>query len=236
MARKKVVDPEKRSQILRLRGEGKSVRVIATEVGVSTGTVSAVINSPTPELDDIDDIDHRLQEIKEEESRLKAETEALQKQRYDKFVSVDGTVTYDLDMENYFNECRIFINIDGRKQLLYEGSLYNESPRSYDMTDVPEKYKNEFVTVWHRARAEKKSLEKKKQEQMEHDTQEYNKSLNELLGVLSLSKMPENNKNKIIRTLLKVFHPDALGQKVTITNDDPDIIKDILQLKNAWGV
>ena len=246
MARQKVIDSSKRSQILRLRAEGKSVRAIAAEVGVSTGTVSAVINSPTPELDDIDDIDRRLQEIREAEEKLKAETEDLQKQRFDKFVGLDGTITYEVDLDQVLKECRIYIMIDGRKQVLYEGSIYKDDPNEYTMKAVPQKYKKDFITVWHKAKEEYDYLNRIKEERWrqafedtQKTTEEYAKifqKMQEIVKNSDLSGISEENKRKIIRTLLKIFHPDAFGQKVTIANDDPDIIKDILQLKNAWGV
>ena len=184
--------------------------------------------SITPEQKIIE-FDNRMNEIDKEISSLRTERELLMRRRSSLFEALDIPCELKYEFIESVSpidsrDCRFYIEIDGYKQVFVECSVLFETPFATYTSQVPEKYKNDFLMLYKKAYFEEK----------EH----YNRTFTEWYeknGRNNEAKLTnDSNKDKefykkCFRILAKNFHPD---------NGDGNIedMQCLNQLKVMWGI
>lgn len=184
--------------------------------------------SITPEQKIIE-FDNRMNEIDREISSLRTERESLMRRRSSLFESLDIPCELKYEFIESVSpidsrDCRFYIEIDDHKQIFVECSVFSETPFAIYTSQVPEKYKNDFLMLWKKAYLEEK----------EH----YNRAFTEWYeknGKNNETKLTkDSNKDKefykkCFRILAKNFHPD---------NGDGNMedMQCLNQLKVMWGI
>ena len=163
--------------------------------------------SITPEQKIIE-FDNRMNEIDREILSLRNERESLMRRRSSLFESLDISCELKYEFIESVSpidsrDCRFYIEIDGQKQIFVECSVFSETPFAIYTSQVPEKYKNDFLMLWKKAHLEEK----------EH----YNRAFTEWYEKNGKNNEPkltnDSNKDKefykkCFRILAKNFHPD----------------------------
>lgn len=184
--------------------------------------------SITPEQKIIE-FDNRMDEIDKEISSLQTERESLMRRRTSLFESLDIPCELKYEFIESVSpidsrDCRFYIEIDGHKQVFVECGVSFETPFAAYTSQVPEKYKNDFIMLYRKAHFEEE----------EH----FNRTFKEWY-----KKHGKNNETKLtddadkdkdfykrcFRILAKSFHPD---------NGDGNMedMQCLNQLKVMWGI
>ncbi len=184
--------------------------------------------SITPEQKIIE-FDNRMNEIDREISSLRTERETLMRRRSMMFESLDipCELKYEFvesDSPIDSRDCRFYIEIDGHKQVFVECSVSFETPFATYTSQVPEKYKNDFLMLYKKAYFEEKEHYNRvfKEWYEKHVKNKETKLTNDT------GKDKEFYK-KCFRILAKNFHPD---------NEDGNMedMQCLNQLKVMWGI
>lgn len=205
---------------------------------ISVDKAYQMIKNPEPKekepitpVQKIIECDNRMNEIDKEISSLKTERNALMRKRSILFESfnIPCELKYEFVEKDKFGLCRdcvFYIEIEGRKQILANVSVYNdESPLdswSFIMGKIPEKYRNDFIMLWKKAHYEE--LEEVNRRLDELNNKQQKAELNNIIN--------EDNKDfykKCFRILAKTFHPD---------NEEGNMedMQCLNQLKVMWGI
>lgn len=251
----KRIDEATRKQIIELNWKERySMQQIADLVGISTTTVRKILkeDKENPDFSEIEGIDKRLKEIHEEQQLLENERNRLQLRRFDLLRnSKNSTMDFILYQDNRIStlyRCKISIKNNEYEQILYDGRIRREYPDHYDLC-IAHVYntalRNDFETVWHaayvatqkaedeeweRQKEQEEQIWKEREQEREKTFQEWEKQLNDL-SKHSQCDISEQSKRQIINVLVKIFHPDRLGQETIYKNTNPNTIKDVLKLK-----
>ncbi len=175
------------------------------------------------------EFDNRMNEIDREISSLKGERETLMRRRSSLFESLDIPCELKYEFIESVSpidsrDCRFYIEIDGHRQVFVECSVLFETPFATYTSQVPEKYKNDFLMLYKKAYFEEK----------EH----FNRTFAEWYeknGKNNESKLTNDSGRdkefykKCFRILAKNFHPD---------NGDGNMedMQCLNQLKIMWGI
>lgn len=185
--------------------------------------------SITPEQKIIE-FDNRMNDIDKEISSLKTERELLMRKRSSLFESLDipCELKYEffieddnfMGLEYIFRNCRFYIEVSGKKQILLECGVYsNEFPDRIWLMQIPEKYKNDFIMLWRKAHKEDVEWSREQMKKYDEDCEK--------------KRMDNTDKYKgfykqCYKTLAKSVHPDEGG--------DTEAMKYLNQLKIMWGI
>ena len=170
----------------------------------------------------IEKLDNRMNEIDKEISSLRTERESLMRRRSGLFEALDipCELKYEfLEREyQYLNirKCRFYIEIDGHKEIFIKCSVLSDEPDNWMLNKIPDKYKNDFIMLWKKAR-------KEEIEYSEELDREFERKL-----------VSDDNKCKdfykqCYRVLAKIVHPDNADGNV-------EAMQCLNQLKTMWGV
>lgn len=219
-----------------MKSDNEEVKQKLREKKISVDKAYREIKNPKPKEKEsitpeqkIIEFDNRMNEIDKEISTLRIERESLMRRRTSLFESLDipCELKYEfidsvspIDSRN----CRFYIEIDGHKQIFVECSVFSETPFAIYTSQVPEKYKNDFLMLWKKAHLEEK----------EH----YNRTFTEWYeknGKNSETKLTNDSSKdkefykKCFRILAKNFHPDNGDRNM----EDMQCLN---QLKVIWGI
>lgn len=184
--------------------------------------------SITPEQKIIE-FDKRMNEIDREISSLRTKRESLMRRRSSLFEILDIPCELKYEFIESVSpidsrDCRFYIEIDGHKQIFVECSVFSETPFSIYTSQVPEKYKNDFLMLWKKVHLE----EKEHFNRTFTEWYEKNGRNNETKLTNDSDKDKEFYK-KCFRILAKNFHPDN-GE------GNMEDMKCLNQLKVMWGI
>lgn len=190
------------------------------------------IKNPTPvkkELvtpqQQIEKVDDRMNEIDKEISSLRTEREALMRKRSSLFEILDipCELKYEFVSTGWISrECRFYIEIDGHKEVFVECGVYTEeTPSSIWLSQVPEKYKNDFIMLWRKAHFEEVEYFNK------CCNEQYNKEFKNTAHSVAVDD--KEFYKKCFRILAKSFHPDN-------SDGSMEDMQNLNQLKAMWGI
>lgn len=114
----------------------------------------------------IKELDKRLKDMEEEMNTLSKTQELLWDKRTKMFYELDlpCKVKYEMAKDGGFfsDTYRIFFEKGELQEEIYNGTVPYENPSQYRMTQVPEKYKYDFLMVWKKIYKERKEKEEEK--------------------------------------------------------------------------
>lgn len=220
-----------------MQSDNEGVKQKLREKKISVDRAYREIKNPKPTEKEsitpkqkIIEFDNRMNGIDREISSLRAERETLMHRRSTLFESLD--IPCELKYEfvekeyNYFSsrDCRFFIEVDGYKQIFVEcGVFCNESPDSFYINRIPEKYKNDFIMLWKKAHREEIDYSNK---QAEKRNEEFERKYHEAL--VNDSNELKDFYKQCYKTLAKSVHPDEGG--------NVEAMQCLNQLKIMWGI
>lgn len=227
------------AKVLKSDNEDLKKRVLSGETSISAGYKELMMNknkkstsnekeSITPEQKIIE-FDNRMNEIDREISSLRTERESLMRRRSSLFETLDIPCELKYEFIESVSpidsrDCRFYIEVDGHKQIFVECSVFSETPFAIYTSQVPEKYKNDFLMLWKKAHLE----EKEHFNRTFTEWYEKNGRNNETKLTNDSGKDKEFYK-KCFRILAKNFHPDN-GE------GNMEDMKCLNQLKVMWGI
>lgn len=227
------------AKVLKSDNEDLKKRVLSGETSISAGYKELMMNrnknpkptekeSITPEQKIIE-FDNRINEIDREISSLRTERESLMRRRSSLFESLDIPCELKYEFVESVSpidsrDCRFYIEIDGHRQVFVECSVLFETPFATYTSQVPQKYKNDFLMLYKKAYFE----EKEHYNRIFTEWYRKNERNNETRLTNDSSKDKEFYK-KCFRILAKNFHPD---------NGDGNVeaMQCLNQLKVIWGI
>lgn len=171
-----------------------------------------------------------MNEIDREISSLRTERESLMRKRSSLFEALDipCELKYEFVEKEYdfwtTRNCRFYIEVDSHRQIFVECGVYcDESPNSFYISKIPEKYKNDFIMLWKKAHKEEVEYSNK---QKEERNREFERKYKEAL--VSDSNKFKDFYKKCYKTLAKSVHPDGGGNM--------EAMQCLNQLKGMWGI
>lgn len=219
-----------------MKSDNEEVKQKLREKKISVDKAYREIKNPKPKEKEsitpeqkIIEFDNRMNAIDKEISSLQTERESLMRRRTSLFESLDIPCELKYEFIESVSpidsrDCRFYIEIDGHKQVFVECGVSFETPFAAYTSQVPEKYKNDFIMLYRKAHFEEE----------EH----FNRTFKEWY-----KKHGKNNETKLtddadkdkdfykrcFRILAKSFHPD---------NGDGNMedMQCLNQLKVMWGI
>ena len=198
---------------------------------------------------EIDKIEKRLNEINAEYEKLQSEEETLKYEKYKYLYRTDCSISYELT-DDVGYPCKFYyVNSEGNKYFLCDEKIsYCKNAPTWKIKNISvfAKYKNDFETAFYSAKNEVRKLEEEKKRKLEEDINRLQENAEKMKNMgsewdsifnsisnSSIKDITSDNARTIINLLLKVFHPDRIGRETKYVNNNPEIIKDVLRIKNA---
>lgn len=201
------------------------------------------IRSPRPKEEDtstpyqqIENIDKLIKEIDIKVKGLQTQKESLMLKREHLFET--SGIEYELKYEFYISDrdflgsgivtrgCKFFIEIGTHRQVFLDCHVEDETPWSLWMNKIPEKYKNDFISLWKKAYFEQKEYFKRCAD--EHSKKTYEETYR-TLGNNVFDKGNKDFYKRCFRILAKCFHPDS-------KDGNEEDMQNLNELKSIWGI
>ena len=228
-----------------MQSGNEEVKQKLREKEISIDKAYQEIKNPTPKEKEsitpeqkIIEFDNRMNEIDREISSLSSEKETLMCRRRSLFESLDipFTVKYRFDQRNgspFVWKCQFYIEFDGKEEILYKGNcFFNESPDTFDLKNIPEKYQKDFEMAWDMAHKEVVNENNKYDAKTKKDTAKLNEALSDIQEFYNFAKLDkaEYYVRKFYKDLMKIYHPD------NIKTGDNEAMQYLNRLKVLWGI
>lgn len=187
------------------------------------------ISSLKTPIQKIEEVDNRIADIESETKALSIEKQTLLKKRLALYNDLDikCIVQYEI---NDKNEAVFFIELDGKKKILLEQMIiFCDEPGAYDLSNVPDNFKNDIRMLWESAR--NAAIDKLVQNSKTNYRQEnYNSNFKKEFYKKSVhdDKIRKTFYKKCFKILALKLHPDAGG-----TVEDMQLLN---ELKNSLGI
>ena len=187
------------------------------------------ISSLKTSIQKIEEVDNRIADIESETKALNIEKQTLLKKRLALYNDLDikCIVQYEI---NDKNEAVFFIELDGKKKILLEQMIiFCDEPGAYDLSNVPDNFKNDIRML--RESARNAAIDKLVQNSKTNYRQKnYNSNFKKEFYKKSVhdDKIRKTFYKKCFKILALKLHPDAGG-----TVEDMQLLN---ELKNSLGI